>query len=141
MAYSRWSNSCWYTYWSSSSKDKIEDRDNAIFEILYSLNEGGSFTSEELRNDREACICLIRDKCTDAKEEEIEELNEYIDEFLIDVEIEYDERIQKIDKDIDGAILSQNEGVLKIFSDEKDEITKEIIEKLNILRNRFKKET
>ena len=52
MAYSRWGNSSWYTYWEVHPIDSIENRDNAIFTICDVI----SFTALELRTNMESCL-------------------------------------------------------------------------------------
>lgn len=49
MSYSRWSNSLWYTYWSSTSSNTINDQ---VFEICGVT----SFTYKEIIDDIEKCL-------------------------------------------------------------------------------------
>jgi hypothetical protein len=58
MSYSRWSNSCWYTYWSCASGD---DRDNQIFEIC-DLARSFQFTFRELSTQLDECIEQVKQK-------------------------------------------------------------------------------
>ena len=55
MSYSRWSNSFWYTYWSSESG---ETRDEQVFEIC-DLACPLSFTYAELKGDLTSCLQVV----------------------------------------------------------------------------------
>lgn len=89
MAYSRWLESYWYTYWCVFMGEGTEDRDNARFEICAIR----SFTAKELRDDLEACITLALEACKNNTyqpiESEIEDLRDFMREFLEDVEEKY----------------------------------------------------
>ena len=92
MSYSRWSNSRWYTFHSVGPEGQKETKDNAIFEIC----GANRFTAKELRDDLQGCIDKAKQKdieqCGEdsATIEEIEELKEYIDYFLQDIDSMYE---------------------------------------------------
>lgn len=83
MSYSRWSHSRWYTFWHVQDS-ATENRDTAIFSVCGEE----SFTAKELREDADACI----DKCESCTEEEREELRQYMERFLADVNEELGRR-------------------------------------------------
>ena len=90
MSYSRWSNSVWYTYDSSSLDNNI--RDDQCFTIC----TVASFTYKELKEDMEKCLnvachkqCLTDngyDESLKPTPEEREELNGYMLRFIKYVE-------------------------------------------------------
>ena len=51
MSFSRWSNSIWYTYWSSTESNKRDEQCFAICMV-------SSFTYKELKEDIELCLNL-----------------------------------------------------------------------------------
>lgn len=57
MSYSRWSNSIWYTYWSSSSGD---DKDSQVFSIC-DLSCPVDFTYKQLKESVDSCIKQVCD--------------------------------------------------------------------------------
>lgn len=71
MSYSRWSNSKWYTFYNTD--DKFEVCGEAVFTYI------------QLKERRKTCLALIKKK-TDATDEELEELEQYIDWFIQDYE-------------------------------------------------------
>lgn len=114
MSYSRWSNSIWYTFWSSCSPNDIFKKDQ-IFEICDF--DGIQFSYEELKEDIEGCLQKVQlhyslekeivlnekyfvnkkgeltffekkinKKPFKLKEYQIQELREYMLEFIKDVE-------------------------------------------------------
>jgi len=85
MSYSRWGNSCWYTFWAASYA-VVETRDNALFEICGST----AFTAKELRENLQSCLDKVK-VLTGCNEEELKELTCYIERFLNDVDKEYPE--------------------------------------------------
>lgn len=90
MSYSRWMYSRWYTFWCVASEDTIEDRDNAIFEICTVAR----FPASALREDMDACLNHVKQIVYESEERmprprEMEELREYMQEFLKDVDEEY----------------------------------------------------
>ena len=88
MSYSRWSNSCFYTFWCAS---KATCRDEEIFDVCAVK----SFTYKELVDDIDACITDIKNIETDHTEEELKELKGYMLEFIEDVKEEYNTPSQK----------------------------------------------
>jgi hypothetical protein len=82
MAYSRWGESYWYTYWCIRLKEGPEDRDNAIFEVCPLVR----FSAKELRDDIETCVkqaVEACDKCTTQPlESEVDDLREFMREFF-----------------------------------------------------------
>lgn len=116
MSYSRWGSSKWYTFWSASSGNSKEDQ---RFQIMIDLGRSISFTYKELKEDRGYCVITVIDICKNPKEykylkniieggeelefeyeesgcepdpateEEIAELEVYMDQFIRDIEWEY----------------------------------------------------
>jgi len=88
MSYSRWgsrSSGYWYTYWYVHPVEKLETRDNALFDICGVC----MFTAKELRNDIETCLNIVAKKDSSADKDKLDELRIYISEFLEDVNREY----------------------------------------------------
>jgi len=85
MSYSRWGDSTWYTFWRTQD-ETTKNRDTAIFEICGEH----SFTAKELREHLEGCLAMI----SGATQDELEELKEYITEFLYDIDEKYPEVIE-----------------------------------------------
>lgn len=89
MAYSRWGESYWYTYWCVRLLPGPEDRDNARFDICGIR----SWTAKELRDDLESCIEQTVASCskctTQPLESEIDDLREFVREFLEEVDQYY----------------------------------------------------
>jgi hypothetical protein len=109
MSYSRWGNSCWYTYWSCASGD---DRDNQVFEIC-DFARSHQFTYRELSTQMDECIEQVKQKdlkkvtgkflknwdegiyeeveyeTVERPEREYEELKTYMQAFCEDVIQEY----------------------------------------------------
>lgn len=55
MSFSRWSNSRWYTYWSSSTLSSLSNkRKDQVFEIC----ANGTFSYQELKEDIERCLII-----------------------------------------------------------------------------------
>ncbi len=91
MSYSRWGESRWYTFWACQD-DATENRDTAIFEIC----AGVSFTATELRADIKTCVDLAITKertrsGSSVPDEERQELQGYMADFLADVDEVYPE--------------------------------------------------
>lgn len=82
MSYSRWSNSCWYTYWAIG--DDNDPKEAQVFQVCME----GWWTYAQLRENIEACLDDVRQGRT---EEQIEELRGYIERFLSDVDASYPE--------------------------------------------------
>ena len=87
MAYSRWGCSYFYTYWSTAPGE--ETRDTAVFEICTIT----SVTAKQLRDDMEACVSDVKQKCSSIEkppdEFDIIELRACMMEFLDDVDRHY----------------------------------------------------
>jgi len=83
MAYSRWSNSRWYTiYLASGEKEKSKQ--------VFSICGVTHFTYDQLMKNLEECLKDTVNKCDFIPDQkEIEELREYMREFLKDVEEEF----------------------------------------------------
>ena len=87
MAYSRWSNSFWYTFWAVSDN---KTKDGQIFDICTTM----SFTYKQLTEDMDDCVVKVREaiehEVEDKPEDAVyEELKGYIKTFIKDVEEEY----------------------------------------------------
>jgi len=80
MAYSRWSNSYWYTYWDAHSG---ESKDSQLFTIC---GDDLSFTYGELVADIDGCLSIVRKMCPEATEDQIQELKTYMEKFMLDME-------------------------------------------------------
>lgn len=87
MAYSRWGESYFYTFWGGQAEQQT--RDTAVFEVCPIT----SFTAKQLRDDMEACIAEVKKRCrsiaTPPNEFDIIELRACMMEFLDDVERHY----------------------------------------------------
>jgi hypothetical protein len=81
MAYSRWSDSFWYTYWTGPI-----DRNEATFEICGSI----SFTAAQIRENIDGCLAEVTKLDFDHRKpltSEMAELRGYMEEFLADVDM------------------------------------------------------
>jgi hypothetical protein len=74
----RWTNSRWYTYWHASGG---RTRDTQLFDIC----SIAMFSYKELSTNIEQCLQEIRKLIPDVTEKEIQELKEYVQCFLRDV--------------------------------------------------------
>jgi hypothetical protein len=107
MAYSRWGNSFWYTYWASS--DNKHDKHEQLFEICDPVGNL-QFNYLEIKQDIDKCLESVRDfykkekeveyiipndhsksakvkaKSYSLNEETLEELRSYMLRFLEDVD-------------------------------------------------------
>ena len=84
MSYSRWGSrgsGHWYTYWLVRDME-TENRDTAFFDIC----TVACFTAKQLRDNMGRCMDEVR-KLDDVGD--IEELRQYANEFLADVDREY----------------------------------------------------
>ena len=93
MAYSRWTNSVWYTF--GTSKDgcgQPQKRSDWYFKIFCdSLETIGGFCYDELKKDIDKCLLAVKnDVNPNAKplitEKEITELKTYMLEFVFEIE-------------------------------------------------------
>ena len=87
MSYSRWSNSCWYSFWSASSPDTIKEEQ--ILALWYSLDATPEFTYKELNGFEKI---KLSEHFPDATLEEIEEAFDIISEFIDDIDKEFGSR-------------------------------------------------
>jgi hypothetical protein len=86
MSYSRWSNSNWYSFWNTSSKDKKEDE---ILSLWYSLDEKPNFSYSELIEIKTIndLRCYFKEDIDDIY---LTEAMEYIQMFIDDVNDEFE---------------------------------------------------
>ncbi len=89
MAYSRWSNSYWYTFWTFSDS---ELKENQIFDVC-TLRV---FSYKELTTNINNCLLAVRESVEQEIKEKLddtvyEELKGYMKEFIKDVDKEYNE--------------------------------------------------
>jgi hypothetical protein len=89
MSYSRWLTSTWYTFWETPANEADENRDTASFCICTLMDDTLHFSAKALRENRAECLALVREYCPLNTEEEIIELNTYMDHFIKDVDVEY----------------------------------------------------
>ena len=83
MSYSRWVNSCFYTYWCSSKAERKEDE---LFACQVDLESQVMITYEECKKIEDSLIS-IKGKINKIKDdEEATELQGYIKEFISDVD-------------------------------------------------------
>lgn len=90
MSYSRWhSKDSWYIYWHTEGENVKQTRDNQLLAVWYT---GDSklpiLTSKVLRTDREKVWDDIQSR-VGRKLKERDTFDECIDDFLEEVEIEY----------------------------------------------------
>ena len=86
MSYSRWVNSCFYTYWCSSKAGRKEDE---LFACHVDLESQVMITYEECKRI-ENSLMSIKGKINQIKDdEEATELQGYIKEFISDVDHKY----------------------------------------------------
>ena len=86
MSYSRWVNSCFYTYWCSSKAERKEDE---LFACHVDLESQVMITYEESKRI-ENSLMSIKGKINQIKDdEEATELQGYIKEFRSDVDHKY----------------------------------------------------
>lgn len=88
MAYSRWTNSFWYCFHAKQySPNWPDDMEHQVFEIVRE-EETKIFFYPQLKNARSQYLSKIKAEFN-ANEEQLEELNIYIDKFIQDVESEF----------------------------------------------------
>ena len=86
MIYSRWINSCFYTYWCSSKAERKEDE---LFACHVDLETQVMITYEECKKIEDS-LMSIKGKINQIKDdEEATELQGYIKEFISDVDHKY----------------------------------------------------
>ena len=95
MSYSRWSNSSWYTFWSSTPENTpMEDQEFCVDCELH-------FSYKSLKKDMDKCINNVRshyefkmdeDNENRPSDAEYDELKGYMLEFIQDVEKEFKDK-------------------------------------------------
>jgi len=88
MSYSRWSNSCWYTYWDSGASG--DTKEAQVFTVKSGLREL-KMSYQELENDRQGFMDEVYVTFEGMQEDELAELEDYIDAFMWDVEEDFGE--------------------------------------------------
>jgi len=99
MAYSRWTNSVWFTFGTlNNGTMHSKKRSDWYFAILCDSlgNNIGGFGYEEIKNDVDKCISAVRKSIDNEKppvitEKELRELKEYMLEFVYDIEKDCEE--------------------------------------------------
>ena len=91
MSYSRWINSAWYSFWNSSSGEKKEEQ---VLSLWADLEQTKDWTYEQLLSFTVEDIGKAYTGITLA---EAEEGWGYIQEFLQDVDEEFDEHSSQSD--------------------------------------------
>lgn len=95
MAYSRWLDSYFYTYWCVHPSGEQETRDNAIFEVC----SVARFSAKQLRDDIEACVQEAVRNCEgydwSPDERDVDDLRSCMKEFLRDIDSEYPATAEK----------------------------------------------
>lgn len=85
MSYLRWSHSVWYVFWEAAKVDKMEDESLAIW---YSMDNLPSYTYAQLKNKKvEEVVGQVG-----AAKHEWKELQKAVDQWLKDVEEDYEKR-------------------------------------------------
>jgi len=82
VSYSRWSNSCWYTYWQAGT-DGVDD--SALLVHHVAGEHGNLFTAKQLRDDIGKCLADAKADAPDSTACDLEELRGYMNEFVSDV--------------------------------------------------------
>ena len=75
MAYSRWSTSKWYTYWSCYSGATKDEQ-------VLVIDGDFDFTYEQLTANLDNCMSLVKEKHPDYQQKDFEELKQYINNFI-----------------------------------------------------------
>lgn len=99
MAYSRWSNSDWYTFWVWMGGDDGTKPDDEWFDVC----NVRSFSYRMLKDDIDDCIERVKDAVNQSDyapeykerlltQESLDELRGYMHQFIADVEEEYKNR-------------------------------------------------
>jgi len=91
MSYSRWMNSTWYTFWSASNAKRKEDE---VLALWPDMSQTRHWTYEQLLSFTVEDVGKAYTGITLA---EAEEAWGYIQEFLQDVDEEYDEHPSQSD--------------------------------------------
>ena len=84
MSYSRWSFSVWYTFWNGANSGK--SKDEQILSLWYSMDKTIDWEYDDLLEVTAKDI----QKCYNCEIEDAEEAMTYINEFIKDVDKEYE---------------------------------------------------
>ena len=84
MSYSRWNYSVWYTFWNGASSGK--SKDDQILSLWYSMDKTIDWTYPELLDVTAEDV----HRRYDCEIEDAEEAMTYINEFIKDVNKEYE---------------------------------------------------
>jgi hypothetical protein len=86
LSYSRFSNSTWYTYWSSKNSIPGASKDDQIFHIHYSICDDKEYRFCEININEEDLKKILSNQFTNATKNEIDELTVYVKLFISDVQ-------------------------------------------------------
>ncbi len=84
MSYSRWNYSVWYTFWNGASSG--ESKDEQILSLWHSMDKTIDWEYDDLLEVTAKDI----QKCYNCEIEDAEEAMNYINEFIKDVDKEYE---------------------------------------------------
>ena len=84
MSYSRWNHSIWYTFWNSASSGK--SKDDQVLSLWYSMDKTIDWAYSELLD---VTVDDVQ-KRYNCEIEDAEEAMTYINEFIKDVNKEYE---------------------------------------------------
>lgn len=92
MAYMRWSSGPWYIYWRAPEYTECPDKNSELLEFA-DIVSPLTFTYEELKLTPSKCIADVLTKQSEgASIRDIKHLLEAIEDFISDVENEYDSK-------------------------------------------------
>ena len=97
MSYSRWSNSTWYTFWSSSRSSNAHSRQEEQFACLVDFDTQFHWPYDmvcQFLEDRSILEQILSQ--AEPTEEEITELLEYMKHFIGDVDLHYHKKMTEI---------------------------------------------
>jgi len=84
VSYSRWGYSVWYTFWNSASSGK--SKDEQVLSLWFSMDKTIDWEYDDLLEVTAKDI----QKCYNCEIEDAEEAMTYINEFIKDVDKEYE---------------------------------------------------
>jgi hypothetical protein len=84
VSYSRWNYSVWYTFWNGANSGK--SKDEQILSLWYSMDKTIDWEYDDLLEVTAKDI----QKCYNCEIEDAEEAMTYINEFIKDVDKEYE---------------------------------------------------
>jgi hypothetical protein len=84
VSYSRWNYSVWYTFWNGANSGK--SKDEQILSLWYSMDKTIDWEYDDLLEVTAKDI----QKCYNCEIEDAEEAMNYINEFIKDVDKEYE---------------------------------------------------